>query len=109
MPKTKHSSFHGTRGPTGTFTLVPNTQESESDGDSDDSAWESDEDVENEDGDYLEAWQSQPTPRIYEERVERNAEKREQAAAKRRAAEMRGAEHREGGAMDNQTGAFPAV
>ncbi|KAJ7024718.1 hypothetical protein C8F04DRAFT_1239513, partial [Mycena alexandri] len=102
MPKIKNSSFHGARGPTGTFTSVPDVEESESDTDSDDSAWETDEELEKADGDYFEAWQSQPIPRIYEERLERNVEKREKAAAKRRAAEMRGAEHREGGAMDNQ-------
>ncbi|KAJ7024909.1 hypothetical protein C8F04DRAFT_1239424 [Mycena alexandri] len=102
MPKIKNSSFRGARGPTGTFTSVPDVEESESDTDSDDSAWETDEELEKADGDYFEAWQSQPIPRIYEERLERNVEKREKAAAKRRAAEMRGAEHREGGAMDNQ-------
>ncbi|KAJ7743803.1 hypothetical protein B0H16DRAFT_1463474 [Mycena metata] len=107
MPKLKKSSFHSARGPGGTFALVPNNEESESDTDSD-SVWESDEDINEEDSDFFEAWQSQPTPRIYEERLERNVEKVEKAAAKRRAAEMRGAEHREGRSMDNQQGVCPS-
>jgi hypothetical protein len=79
--------------------------ESESDaGNSDDSEWETD--SEEKDADHFEAWDSLPTPRTFDERAERNVEKRKKAAEKLRLAEMRSAERREGGAMDNQRGEF---
>jgi hypothetical protein len=73
--------------------------------DSDDGDWESETESDlDKDDDYFEAWESQPTPRTFKERDQRNAEKRKIAAEKHRIAEMRSAEHREGGVMDNQQG-----
>ncbi|KAJ6529291.1 hypothetical protein B0H19DRAFT_1083043 [Mycena capillaripes] len=57
-----------------------------------------------EDTDYFEAWDAQPKSRTYDERKERRLEKRDRAAAKHRAAEMRGAENREGGALNKNAG-----
>ncbi|KAJ6597429.1 hypothetical protein B0H10DRAFT_2231990 [Mycena sp. CBHHK59/15] len=67
---------------------TPGSAETEPD-DSGDNLWESDTDSDTEeDTDYFEAWDAQPKPQTYDEREERRLEKREKAAAKRRAAEM---------------------
>jgi hypothetical protein len=69
----------------------------------DEMAWESDW----EEGSNREAelWENLPTPRTYEERIERNDEKRAKAEAKRQMAEMQSAEHRLGGPIHDQRGA----
>jgi hypothetical protein len=65
--------------------------------------WESDSDWE---GDTEpEPWESLPTPRTYDERMAWNDQKRANAEAKRRANEIRSAEHQLGGPMSNQQGA----
>ncbi|KAF8139572.1 hypothetical protein K438DRAFT_1785531 [Mycena galopus ATCC 62051] len=70
-------------------------------GTDDETAWESDW----EEGDTEpQPWESLPTPRTYDERMSRNDQKRANAEAKRRATEMRSAEHQLGGAINNQQG-----
>jgi hypothetical protein len=53
-----------------------------------------------EDTDYFEAWEAQPKLQTYDEHEERWLEKREKAA------EMRSAENREGGALNKNAGTF---
>jgi hypothetical protein len=85
---------------------IPGNAETESD-DNGDNLWESDTESDaEEDTDYFEAWEAQPKPRTYDERKERQLEKREKAIVKHRAAEMRSAENREGGALNKNAGTF---
>ncbi|KAK7008159.1 hypothetical protein R3P38DRAFT_3211809 [Favolaschia claudopus] len=109
MPRVAKNASHQQRAPGGMFTSNPrsidpsSTESDGSDGEIDDNLWETDEES-LEDKDYYEAWERLPVPRTFEERVQRNAEKRERAAARRKKAEMRGAERREAGDKDNQQG-----
>ncbi|KAJ7123021.1 hypothetical protein C8R44DRAFT_735628 [Mycena epipterygia] len=103
-------TYHHATGPSqgrraldGTFlsTQLSDSQ-SDSDGSMDDNpTWETDSEPEQDDLDYLEAWDQQPMPRTYEERLLR-IEKKKRAVAKHRVAEMRGVEQREAGQMDIQ-------
>jgi hypothetical protein len=68
------------------------------DSDTDDKMWDTDNESDIEDEDYFEAWEAQPVPQTYEERVEEKAKKRER---KHRIAEMHGVEHREAGSTNN--------
>jgi hypothetical protein len=77
-----------------------NTSESKSD-DVGDTLWETDTESEM-DNSYFEAWETLPVPQTYEEREQRNAKKKEKAAAKHRVTEMRSAEHREAGPTDQK-------
>ncbi|KAJ7882883.1 hypothetical protein B0H13DRAFT_1890653 [Mycena leptocephala] len=98
MPRVAQTASHQHRGTGGMFTLsqpIPGNAETEPD-DNGDNLWESDTESDTEeDTDYFEAWEAQPKPRTYDEREERRLEKREKAAAKHHAAEMRSAENRE--------------
>ncbi|KAJ7936771.1 hypothetical protein B0H13DRAFT_1853194 [Mycena leptocephala] len=62
---------------------------SSSSSDDDIGAWESDSEL-NQDPDYIEDWKGQPKPTTFEERRERNEEKRARIAVKKRNAEVHG-------------------
>ncbi|KAF7342874.1 DDE family endonuclease [Mycena sanguinolenta] len=110
MPKGPPKRSKMPRGPGGMFLSAqshPNTSGSSdenenigSSSDSDTVALESDFELE-EDPDYTEDWEGQPQPTTFEERKKMNEEKRAKIAAKKRNAEIRGAEHRLAGPVDN--------
>ncbi|KAJ7916578.1 hypothetical protein B0H13DRAFT_2323190 [Mycena leptocephala] len=124
MPRKPKNSSHGARAAGGTFLSSHATPDSDSSDASaasadDETAWESDweeGDTEPEPWESLTAFppyvdtprwvgtQCLPTPRTYDERMARNDQKRANAEAKRRATEMRSAEHQLGGPMNNQQG-----
>ncbi|KAF8166298.1 hypothetical protein K438DRAFT_2066618 [Mycena galopus ATCC 62051] len=106
MPRVVQSASHQHRGNGGMFGVskaIPGNTETEPD-DNGEYLWESDTESDTEDTDYFEAWEAQPKPRTYDEREERRLEKQDKAAAKHRAAEMRSAENREGGALNKNAG-----
>ncbi|KAJ6491146.1 hypothetical protein C8R45DRAFT_928972 [Mycena sanguinolenta] len=113
MPKGPPKRSKVPRGPGGMFLSTqshPNTSGSsdESDNlgsssDSDIAALESDFELE-QDPDYTEDWEGQPQPTTFEERKKMNEEKRAKIAAKKRNAEIRAAEHRLAGPVNNQKG-----
>ncbi|KAJ7312461.1 hypothetical protein DFH08DRAFT_822196 [Mycena albidolilacea] len=92
MLRVTQTASHQHRGTGEMFSLsqpIPGNAETESD-DNGDNLQESDmESDTEEDIDYFEAWEAQPKPRMYDEHEERQLEKREKAAAKHHAAEMR--------------------
>ncbi|KAJ6604875.1 hypothetical protein B0H10DRAFT_2229350 [Mycena sp. CBHHK59/15] len=108
MPRARKQPSNAQRGSKGMFIsnykLPPSPESGSEDSDLDDeTAWESaTDDVEPEDPSYLEAWQDLPLPMTFDERAEKRADQRKRAEEKRLIAEMRGAEHREAGAPDNQ-------
>ncbi|KAJ7024042.1 hypothetical protein C8F04DRAFT_1192775 [Mycena alexandri] len=105
MPRTTKRPSHTQRGATGAFTSnKPAQQSPASDTEEPDDtppAWE---DSDSEDEDYTEEWQTLPRPITYDERQETRLRQRITADEKRRKAEMRGAEQRLAGPVDNQTG-----
>ncbi|KAJ6568143.1 hypothetical protein B0H10DRAFT_2238279 [Mycena sp. CBHHK59/15] len=108
MPKQAKQARHAHRGPAGGFASnqpLPETVEAASDAERSDDvlAWESDEESDAGEDDS-EQWEQQPRPITYEERLSKLAVRREQAAEKRRVAEMQSAEMRLGGQMDSQKG-----
>ncbi|KAJ7444970.1 hypothetical protein B0H11DRAFT_2203490 [Mycena galericulata] len=104
MPRAAQTASHQHRGTGGMFAPSQPILETEPD-DNGDNLWESDTESDTEEGaDYFEAWETQPKPRTYDEREERRLKKREKAAVKHRAAEMRSAENREGGAFNKNAG-----
>ncbi|KAJ7016406.1 hypothetical protein C8F04DRAFT_1281500 [Mycena alexandri] len=107
MPRVAKTATHQQRSTGGLFapshpTLADSgTEEDDGDGDIE---WESDTESDTEDPDYSELWDAQPKPWTYDECEQRQREKREKAAAKLHAAEMRSAENREGGALNKNAG-----
>ncbi|KAJ7934708.1 hypothetical protein B0H13DRAFT_1855001 [Mycena leptocephala] len=103
---------HAKRGSTGRFMAnnsPPPSHESTSDdgdsGDVDDAATcESANDSEPDD--EWEKWKKLPPPMTYDERMEKGAAQRQKAEEKRRIAEMRSAEQRLAGPMENQKGVY---
>jgi hypothetical protein len=97
MPQVAKNLSHQHRGAGGMFASaqpLPEAFETDSDNDGADILWENDMEPETEqEADYFEAWEMQPKPWTYDERVARRLEKQEKALAKRRAAEMRSAEN----------------
>ncbi|KAJ7894057.1 hypothetical protein B0H13DRAFT_2339437 [Mycena leptocephala] len=103
MPRPTGNKSRQDRDAGGMFAPTHPALDTVSDEESDDNVWESDIESETEtDTDYFEAWETMPVPRTYDERAQRNTEKREKAAEKRRIAEMRSAERREAGTTNNQ-------
>ncbi|KAJ7768213.1 hypothetical protein B0H16DRAFT_1452956 [Mycena metata] len=105
MPRTTKGPSHTQRGATGAFTSnQPAQQSPPSDTEEPDDTPPTWEDSDSEDEDYTEEWQTLPRPITYDERQEIRLRQRIMADEKRRKAEMRGAEQRLAGPVDNQTG-----
>ncbi|KAJ7758632.1 hypothetical protein B0H16DRAFT_1457164 [Mycena metata] len=109
MPRVAKTAAHQQRATGGLVTPShPTLADPEIEGDDGDGdiEWESDTEPDIKDPDYSELWDAQPKPRTYDEREQRWREKREKAAAKLHATEMRSAENREGGALNKNAGMF---
>ncbi|KAJ7664888.1 hypothetical protein B0H17DRAFT_1143559, partial [Mycena rosella] len=110
MPKVHKHPSNAQRGSNGMFMsnhpLPPTPELASEDGDSDNEiVWESATESESDYDSYAEEWQKFPKPMTYNERQEKRAVQKKKAEDKRRIAEMRSAEQKLAGAMDNQEGA----
>ncbi|KAJ7181978.1 hypothetical protein C8R46DRAFT_1313726 [Mycena filopes] len=108
MSKARRKAANALRGSTGAFVsqVAPSGNDHSDDlSDNNTVAWEDDSEAESDaDGDYSEQWQALPRPLTWEERAGLRLAQKEKAEKKRRVAEMRGAEQRLAGPMDNQKG-----
>ncbi|KAJ6632498.1 hypothetical protein B0H10DRAFT_2251958 [Mycena sp. CBHHK59/15] len=105
MPRAAGNKSQQDRDAGGMFAPTHPVLDTVSDGELDDNVWETDIESETEtDTNYFEAWETMPVPQTYDERAQRNTEKQEKAAKKRRIAEMCSAEHQEAGTTNNQQG-----
>jgi hypothetical protein len=109
MPRLHKNKSHNIHASNGLFAPQSVPTDTDTGSDEDDSAdtvaWESDSDFEPEaDREEVAEWERLPHPMTYDEREEMRQKQKERAAEKRRVAEVRSAEQRLAGPIENQAG-----